>query len=99
MPKFTKHLTIIFLSLVVFADSKVFGSDLIGQSNTKALKTKSKSMQSNDALNLYNQKQYAAAAFAFEDVIRTSSPNPTLYYYAALANQQSGKGSKSKSII
>jgi len=43
------------------------------------------------ALNLYNQQKYAAAADAFERIIQTSSPNPTLYYYAALANRGSNR--------
>lgn len=39
------------------------------------------------ALELYNSKQFVAASDAFEQVIKTSAPEPRLYYYAALANK------------
>ncbi|MBP6592219.1 MAG: hypothetical protein KA255_04325 [Candidatus Obscuribacter sp.] len=39
------------------------------------------------ALELYSNKQFVAASDAFEQVIKTSAPEPRLYYYAALANK------------
>jgi Calpain family cysteine protease len=52
-----------------------------------------------NAQNLYNQHQYASAAVAFESLIQSSSPNPTLYYYAALANSGCGKQARAKQLF
>ena len=38
------------------------------------------------AVQLYNQKAYGPATDAFERLLSTSTPEPNLYYYAALAN-------------
>jgi hypothetical protein len=52
-----------------------------------------------NAQNLYNQHQYGPALAAFEGLIQTSSPNPTLYYYAALANSGCGKQARAKQLF
>src|SRR5262249_9784691 len=36
---------------------------------------------------LYTKQQYAASADAFEALLKTSTPSPRLYYYAAMANK------------
>jgi hypothetical protein len=51
------------------------------------------------ALQLYNQKAYGPATDAFERLIRTSTPEPNLYYYAALANQGSLQEARAKQLF
>jgi len=47
---------------------------------------------------LYNQQKYAASADAFEALIRTSTPNARLYYYAALANKNSNRTARATQL-
>jgi hypothetical protein len=47
---------------------------------------------------LYNQQKYAESADAFEAVIKTSTPNARLYYYAALANKSSNRVARAKQL-
>jgi hypothetical protein len=47
---------------------------------------------------LYNQQKYVASADAFEVLIRTSTPNARLYYYAALANRNSNRIARAKQL-
>jgi Calpain family cysteine protease len=47
---------------------------------------------------LYSQQKYAASADAFESLIRTSTPNARLYYYAALANRGSNRFGRAKQL-
>ncbi|MBS1995639.1 MAG: hypothetical protein JSS86_04980 [Cyanobacteria bacterium SZAS LIN-2] len=51
------------------------------------------------AYNLYNQKQYAASADAYESIIRTATPEPRLYYYAALANRGAGRAARARQLF
>lgn len=51
-----------------------------------------------NAWSLYTQKKYAAAADAFENLIRTSTPNARLYYYAAAANKSSNRLARAKQL-
>ncbi len=51
------------------------------------------------AFTLYQLKQYAAAADAFEGAIRTATPEPRLYYYAAIANQAAGRAARAKVLF
>jgi len=64
------------LSLFLLTQSQ-FAAIASGASDENALRA---------AWSLYNQKNYAASADAFEHLIATSTPNPRLYYYAAAAN-------------
>jgi tetratricopeptide (TPR) repeat protein len=50
------------------------------------------------AWTLYSQKKYSASADAFEALIRTSTPNARLYYYAAAANQSSNRLARAKQL-
>jgi hypothetical protein len=50
------------------------------------------------ALNLYNQKNYAGAADAFEAICRTASPNARLYYYIILASNGCGRNGRAKQL-
>jgi hypothetical protein len=52
-----------------------------------------------NAQSLYNQHRYGPAVAAFERLIQTSSPNPTLYYYAALANSACGKQARARQLF
>lgn len=47
---------------------------------------------------LYNAKNYAASADAFEALIRVSAPDARLYYYAASANKSSGRIARAKQL-
>jgi len=51
------------------------------------------------AYNLYNQKQYGPSADAYETIIRTASPEPRLYYYAALANKAAGRAARARQLF
>jgi len=51
------------------------------------------------AYNLYNQKKYGPAADAYEAIIRTATPEPRLYYYAALANQAAGRKARAGQLF
>ena len=51
------------------------------------------------AFTLYQLKQYAASADAFEGAIRTATPEPRLYYYAAIANQAAGRAARAKVLF
>ncbi len=49
---------------------------------------------------LYTQRQYGASADAFEALIRAAAvPNARLFYYAALANRESGRTARSTQIF
>ncbi len=50
------------------------------------------------AWTLYTQQKYAASADAFESLIRNSSPNARLYYYAAAANKGSNRVARAKQL-
>lgn len=47
---------------------------------------------------LYTQQKYAASADAFEELLRTSTPNARLYYYAAAANRSSNRLARAKQL-
>lgn len=47
---------------------------------------------------LYTQQKYAASADAFEVLIRNSTPDPRLYYYAAMANRGSNRVPRAKQL-
>lgn len=51
-----------------------------------------------NAWSLFTQKKYAASADAFEALIRTSTPNARLYYYAAAANRNSNRIARAKQL-
>jgi hypothetical protein len=51
-----------------------------------------------NAWALYTQQKYAAAADAFEALIRKSAPNARLYYYAAAANKGSNRVARAKQL-
>jgi tetratricopeptide (TPR) repeat protein len=51
-----------------------------------------------NAWALYTQQKYAASADAFENLIRTSAPNPRLYYYAAMANKGCNRLARAKQL-
>ncbi len=51
-----------------------------------------------NAWALCTQQKYAAAADAFEALIRTSTPNARLYYYAAAANRSSNRVARAKQL-
>lgn len=50
------------------------------------------------ATALYRQKKYAESADAFEALIRTASPNPRLYYWAAAANKNCNRIPRAKQL-
>lgn len=50
------------------------------------------------AWDLYNQKKFAASADAFEALIKSSTPNARLYYYAALANRACNRNARGKQL-
>ncbi|HEY9774235.1 MAG TPA: hypothetical protein V6C81_10590 [Planktothrix sp.] len=47
---------------------------------------------------LYTKGQYAASADAFEALIRKSTPNATLYYYAACANKNANRIARARQL-
>src|SRR5277367_2322697 len=47
---------------------------------------------------LYNQQKYAASADAFEALIKASTPNARLYYYAAVANKSGNRLARAKQL-
>ncbi len=47
---------------------------------------------------LYTQQKYSASADAFESLIRSSTPNARLYYYAATANKGSNRLARAKQL-
>lgn len=47
---------------------------------------------------LYTQQKFAASADAFEALIRNSTPNARLYYYAAVANKGSNRIARAKQL-
>jgi hypothetical protein len=51
------------------------------------------------AVNLFNQKKYLVAADAFEPILRTATPEPRLYLYAGLANQQAGRAARARQLF
>lgn len=51
-----------------------------------------------NAWNLYTQQKFAASADAFEVLIRTATPNPRLYYYAAVANKSNNRPTRAKQL-
>ncbi|HEY9783878.1 MAG TPA: hypothetical protein V6D17_00660 [Candidatus Obscuribacterales bacterium] len=51
-----------------------------------------------NAWALYTQQKYAQAADAFEALIRTSTPNARLYYYAASANRNCNRIPRAKQL-
>ena len=51
------------------------------------------------ALALYNKRSFAAAADAFEAVVKRSKPDARLYYYAAAANCDAGRLARGKQIL
>lgn len=51
------------------------------------------------ALALYNKRSFAAAADAFEAVVKRSKPDARLYYYAAVANCDAGRLARGKQIL
>lgn len=51
-----------------------------------------------NAWALYGQQKYAASADAFETLIRNSTPNARLYYYAALANRGCNRNARAKQL-
>ncbi len=51
-----------------------------------------------NAYTLYGQQKYAASADAFESLIRSSAPNPRLYYYAVLANRAGNRSVRAKQL-
>ena len=51
-----------------------------------------------DAWTLYSQQKYSASADAFDELIRSSKPNPRLYYYAALANRSSSRLARARQL-
>jgi hypothetical protein len=71
-----KFKTVILVFITSCTCAKIFGAD------------SAKFLQARD---LYNKKNFAAAAAAFESIIQTTTPQPRLYYYAGLAYLQSGK--------
>ncbi len=50
------------------------------------------------AYALYSQQKYAVSADAFELLIRKSTPNARLYYYAALANKGANRTARAKQL-
>jgi len=96
MSKFVRYWTVTLLSLLAVATQQVLGSE--SGSNPSSSNSRSITAEQN-ALNLYKQQEYTAAANAFEGIIRTSSPNASLYYYAALANLQSGKKARADQLF
>ena len=52
-----------------------------------------------EALALYKQKQYSAAADAFEKLLKTEKPAARLYYYAALANRDADRKARAVQIF
>src|SRR5262249_54444615 len=62
----------------------------------KASGTSSPAIDMNAAWNLYNQRKYAVAADALENLLRTKGPTARLCYYAALANRDSGRSARAK---
>lgn len=50
------------------------------------------------AWGLYTQQKFAASADAFETLIRSATPNPRLYYYAAVANKSSNRLARAKQL-
>jgi len=51
------------------------------------------------AYNLYLAKQYSQSAVAFEAIIEKATPEPRLYYYAALANRENHKLGRTKQLF
>jgi hypothetical protein len=51
-----------------------------------------------NAWNLYTLQKYAESSDAFEALIRTSTPNARLYYYAALANKGANRKARAKQL-
>ncbi len=51
-----------------------------------------------NAWALYTQQKYAASADAFESLIKTSTPNARLYYYAAMANKSCNRTERAKQL-
>jgi hypothetical protein len=51
------------------------------------------------AYTLYQLKQYAASADKYETILRTAAPEARLYYYAALANRESGRTARAKQLF
>lgn len=47
---------------------------------------------------LYTQQKFAPSADAFENLVRSSSPNSRLYYYAAAANKAAGRTPRAKQL-
>lgn len=51
-----------------------------------------------NAWTLYNQHKYPASADAFEALIKSSTPNARLYYYAALSNRACSRNARAKQL-
>ncbi|MGD9681342.1 MAG: hypothetical protein AB7W16_09170 [Candidatus Obscuribacterales bacterium] len=47
---------------------------------------------------LYTKNQFKESAESFEEVLKTSKPNPRLYYYAAMANFRSNKRARARQL-
>lgn len=88
--------------------SSNFGRDVIRKSNivssllclicVPALLVPPPTLAADDPYALYGQRKYAAAADAFEHVIKTS-PNARSCYYAALSNNACGRSLRAKQLF
>lgn len=70
-----------------------------GAKDSRSASNSSVSISTQNALKLYNEQNYAAAAAAFENIIQTVKPSATLFYYAALANQQCHKSARASQLF
>lgn len=89
----------ILIGSCVISKHEAFASNSKNNNSPIAAKDSGAVSDVQNALNLYNQRQYAAAADAFERVIKTSRPNARLYYYAALANSASLRQTRAKQLF
>ena len=81
------RLVILVIGLILFQPGGA--ADAVGPMDETALRS---------AWALYTQQKYAASADAFESLIRTSTPNARLYYYAAAANKSSNRLERAKQL-